>query len=258
MDRRTLLQLAMATGVGAVLSEAAPVAAAAGGRPVIAMLAYPGMFALDLVAPFAVFSSMATHDIRIVWKEKGVIPSSGIGIEANSTFADCPEDVDVIFVPGGGAGTVAAMEDPDVLAFVASRAAKARFVTSVCTGSLILASAGLLKGKQATSHWVVRDRLAALGAIPTNRRVVIDGNVITGAGVTAGSDLALTIASVLSTDKLAQAVQLSIEYDPDPPFQAGSPEKAPADVTRFVQGYYAGVTNGFDQAIARRKKALAL
>jgi cyclohexyl-isocyanide hydratase len=216
------------------------------------------MFALDLVAPFAVFSSMATHDIQILWKQKGVIPSSGIGIEANATFAECPENVDVIFVPGGGTGTVAAMEDPEILAFVASRAAKARFVTSVCTGSLILASAGLLKGKQATSHWVVRDRLAALGAIPTNRRVVIDGNVITGAGVTAGSDLALTIASVLSNEKLAKAVQLSIEYDPDPPFDAGSPEKAPPDVTKFVESYYGGVTGAFDQAIARRKKALAL
>ncbi|MEQ1538783.1 MAG: DJ-1/PfpI family protein [Sphingorhabdus sp.] len=256
MDRRTALQIA--AGAGAVAAVGGIAAAVTKGRPVIAMLAYPGMFALDLVAPFAVFSSMASHDIRIVWKEKGVVPASGIGVEANTTLSECPDEVELLFVPGGSAGTVAMMEDREILAFLSSRAVKARFVTSVCTGSLILASAGLLRGKKATSHWLVRDRLAQLGAIPTQQRVVVDGNVITGAGVTAGSDFALTVASILQGEKIAKAVQLSIEYDPDPPFDAGSPAKAGPEITRFVEGVYAGLTGAFDGAISRRRKDLSL
>jgi len=154
------------------------------------------------------------------------------------TFKECPP-VDVLFVPGGTTGTIAAMEDPECLEFLTSRADSATHITSVCTGSLVLGAAGLLKGKRATSHWAVRDSiLPLLGATPVAARVVADGKVITGAGVSAGIDLALSLMEKFTGTEMAKIMQLNIEYDPDPPFQAGSPERAGADLTNQLIGYY--------------------
>lgn len=142
------------------------------------------------------------------------------------TFADCPENLEVLFVPGGGPGTVAMMGDVEVHAFLQRHAKTARYLTSVCTGSLVLGSAGLLRGYRATSYWLARDLLGKLGATPVAVRVVEDRNRITGAGVTAGLDLAFVIAARLTGDNYAKAEMLNVEYDPDPPFKAGTPEGA--------------------------------
>jgi cyclohexyl-isocyanide hydratase len=144
------------------------------------------------------------------------------------TYADCPP-LDVICVPGGS-GVGALMEDPQTLDFLKAQAQTARYVTSVCTGSLVLGAAGLLRGRKATTHWAYHDLLAPLGAIPVQERVVRDGNLLTGGGITAGIDFALTLAAELYSEAAAQLVQLQIEYAPAPPFDAGRPDTAPRHV----------------------------
>src|SRR5262249_23333494 len=151
------------------------------------------------------------------------------------TFKECPDEVALLFVPGGTTGTLTMMGDAEVLAFLKARGAKAGYVTSVCTGSLVLGAAGLLRGYKATSHWVARDLLADLGAEPGDARVVWDRNRVTGAGVTAGIDFGLAVAAKLTDEKYAKALQLLAEYDPQPPFRSGSPKQADADVTRQVR-----------------------
>jgi cyclohexyl-isocyanide hydratase len=133
--------------------------------------------------------------------------------------------LDVVMVPGGP-GQQDLMEDEEVLGFLRRQAAGAKFVTSACTGSLVLAAAGLLKGRRATCHWAAIDNLALMGAIPTRERVVVDGNVVTGAGVASGIDFALRLAAILESEQVAREIQLQIEYDPDPPFDSGSPKTA--------------------------------
>ncbi len=226
-------------------------------KPVIALLAYPGMFALDLVAPLAVFNSMGTHKVVVVGKTRDII-SVGVDIRPHITLDEVPMDLDVLFVPGGAIGTLVAMEDPAILNFLKSHAPRSKYVTSVCTGSLILGAAGLLKGKKATSHWLAHDRLRDVGAIPTQARVVVDGNVITGAGVTAGSDFALKLASILTSPDWAKTVQLVIEYDPDPPFNAGSPRKAGKLVTDAVREIYEPFTAEIANVMPRVVKRLGM
>jgi cyclohexyl-isocyanide hydratase len=149
------------------------------------------------------------------------------------TYADCPA-LDVLCVPGGsGVGDL--MEDEETLAFLREQAAGARYVTSVCTGSLVLGAAGLLRGKRATTHWAYRDLLPDLGAIPVHERVVRDGNLFTGGGITAGIDFALTLAAELVGEHEAQAIQLQMEYAPAPPFDSGDPARAPAAVANDVR-----------------------
>jgi cyclohexyl-isocyanide hydratase len=143
-----------------------------------------------------------------------------------TTFADCPQ-LDLICVPGG-AGINPLLNDAATLDFIRRQARSARYVTSVCTGALVLGAAGLLKGRRAATHWMSREMLRAFGATPVAVRVVVDGNVITGGGVTAGIDFALKVAAEAFGDEVAQTIQLGIEYDPDPPFDAGSPERAGA------------------------------
>lgn len=266
MHRRDLLSTALGAGAVALLGDRLraeepqqPIDAAQDKRPLLAMLAYPGMFPLDLVAPEAVFSGMRTHRIAIVWKDLGILRAdSGLGIAPTMTFADAPADVDILFVPGGALGTLRVMEDPAVLDFLASRAPKARYVTSVCTGSLVLAAAGLLRGYRATSHWALRDRLAALGAIPVNERVVEDRNRVTGAGVTAGADMALTLASRLVGEPYAKAIALNIEYDPKPPFDAGTPERAGAEVAAMLNAAYQPLYTLADGVVARVRRQLGI
>jgi len=217
----------------------------------IAMMAYPGMYPLDLLGPHTVFSDLLNTTVHIVWKSKMAVPA-GRGVVVNTIpFSECPEELDVLFVPGGTVGTIGAMGDAQVLDFLRSRAPKAKYVTSVCTGSLVLAAAGLLEGHRATSHWLVHDLLANFGAIPVRERVVEDRNRITGAGVTAGLDFALMVTARLAGDNYAKAEQLNIEYDPDPIFDAGTEAGAGPLVSGALRRMYATARQGFEAAARR-------
>jgi cyclohexyl-isocyanide hydratase len=190
----------------------------------IGMLLYPGLTLLDLFGPQTVFSWFAnTH---LVWKTNDlVISDTGIGVQPTATFETCPRELDILFVPGGF-GQQKIMNDSEVLAFLADRASRSKYVTSVCSGSLLLGAAGLLKGYKATSHWAARDALRMYGAEPIDERVVVDRNRITGGGVTAGIDFGLVILAKLRGDDAAKLTQLAMEYDPEPPFNAGNPKVA--------------------------------
>jgi cyclohexyl-isocyanide hydratase len=165
--------------------------------------------------------------------------------------AHIPEALDVLFVPGGVPGTLTMMEDKEVLDFLADRGSRAKWVTSVCTGSLILGAAGLLKGYKATSYWATLDVLPTFGATPVKRRVVTDRNRITGGGVTAGLDFGLDLIARLRSPEYAQAVQLYLEYDPAPRFNAGSPAKAPREARAFMSEMFRGM-NAAAHAAAQR------
>jgi len=197
----------------------------------IAMLMYPGMTVMDLIGPHCMFGALMGAKIFLVAKSLDTVTSdAGVTITPTATFDTCPRDLTVLFTPGGTDGTLAAAADPETLAFMADRGARAKYVTSVCSGSLILGAAGLLKGYKATSHWSVRHVLSGFGAIPTDARVVRDRNRVTGAGVTAGLDFGLTMVAELRDRTYAECCQLMSEYDPDPPFNAGSMKTAPAEV----------------------------
>ncbi len=203
----------------------------------IGMLLYPGLTLLDLIGPQTVFSWFAnTH---LVWKTKDLVYSdTGIGMQPTCTFETCPRDLDILFVPGGF-GQNQLIGDAEVLAFLADRGPKAKYVTSVCSGSLLLGAAGLLKGYKATSHWAARDGLSAFGAIPTDARVVVDRNRITGGGVTAGIDFGLVILAKLRGDDAAKLTQLAMEYDPEPPFLSGSPKTAGPAIVEQAMSFMA-------------------
>ena len=200
----------------------------------IGMLLYPGLTLLDLIGPQTVFSWFA--NIHLVWKTTDLIETdTGIGVRPSATFESCPRDLDVLFVPGG-LGQQAIMNDREVLEFLADRASRAKYVTSVCSGSLLLGAAGLLKGYKATSHWAARGLLAGFGAEAVDARVVIDRNRITGGGVTAGIDFGLVVLAKLRGDDAAKFTQLAMEYDPEPPFNAGNPQAAgPAAVEQAMK-----------------------
>jgi cyclohexyl-isocyanide hydratase len=191
----------------------------------IGLLLFPDITQLDMTGPYEVFIKFPDARVHLIWKTRApVTAGGGMQIIPTATFADCPQ-LDLICVPGG-AGMNPLLNDAETLDFIRHQAKGARYVTSVCTGSLVLGAAGLLKGKRAATHWMSRDMLAAFGATPAAERVVIDGNIITGGGVTAGIDFALTVALEAFGPELAKAIQLGMEYDPHPPFDAGSPERA--------------------------------
>jgi cyclohexyl-isocyanide hydratase len=197
--------------------------------PKVAMLIYPQMVALDLVGPMTVFN-VARFDTRLVWKTaQPVMTVEGLPFTPRHTFGDCPTDIDVLFVPGGTMGTIECMNDPAVLRFLADRGSRAKWVTSVCTGGLVLGAAGLLDGYDATAHWAVADLLPLMGARHVDRRVVTDRNRMTGGGATAGIDFALTLVAQMSGEEAARRAQLTIEYAPAPPFASGTPEQAGPD-----------------------------
>lgn len=202
---------------------------------VVALL-FPGVTQLDLTGPAQVFSAWPGIELDLAWHRiEPVATGSGFSILPTTTLADAAQG-DILFVPGG-AGVDAVMEDDEVLAFVRAQAAGARYVTSVCTGSFVLGAAGLLRGRRATSHWASLDLLAALGAVPVRQRVVRDEHVVTGAGVSSGIDFALSLTAELYGAQTARSVQLAIEYDPQPPHDAGSPtrpEADPQDVRRIT------------------------
>jgi cyclohexyl-isocyanide hydratase len=200
----------------------------------IGFLVFPKVQQLDLTGPYEVFASWPEARVRLVAKGlEPLISATGLKLVPDVTFSDCPQ-LDVVCVPGG-VGVNLLLNDGETLDFLRRQAAEARFITSVCTGALVLGAAGLLRGRRATTHWASHDLLALFGAAPVEARVVRDGAIMTGGGVTAGIDFALTLLAELAGREVAEAIQLNLEYAPAPPFPAGRPESAPPEVVASVR-----------------------
>lgn len=213
--------------------------ARARGEERIAFLVYDGFSPLDLFGPHHLLMLMGGAQCCLVASTADVvIAEGGLQVTPTMTFDKCPEKLSVLFVPGGMQGTLEAMKCETVRDFVASRGEKAQWVASVGTGSLLLGASGVLNGYNATSHWLVRDLLTEFGATPFNRRVVVDRNRITGAGATAGLDLGLTLVGKFRGDTYAQSAQLFAEYDPQPPYDAGSCEKAAPEIVAMLRSMH--------------------
>ena len=222
----------------------------------VAFALYPRVTQLDFTGPHEVFSRLPGAECVLASATGGDLEADGgIVFSRVRRLADI-ERCALICIPGGF-GTIEAIEDQELLSQVRRLAAGARYVTSVCTGSLVLGAAGLLRGKRATSHWAWRETLSSFGAIPDPARVVRDGNVITGGGVTAGIDMALTVMAEIAGKEYAQAVQLGIEYAPAPPFDSGRPELAPADILARTRQRYERVRDARDAAVERAVARLA-
>lgn len=220
----------------------------------VSMLLYPGFTALDLVGPHYFFASMMGAKVELVSNQSSLDPVKsdlGLAIAPTARLGDAFETPTVIFAPGGGAGTLDAMEHAATVEYIRDRGSRAKIVTSVCTGSLLLGAAGLLKGRKATSHWAARDVLPDFGATPVDARVVTDGNVVTGAGVSAGLDFGLAVVEMLRGRPYAQALMLQAEYAPQPPFKGGTPASTDPAIARAMAGMFAPVT-ARGRAIARR------
>lgn len=199
----------------------------------VGMVLFPNLTMLDLIGPHDVLNTPRCK-IDLLWHRIEPVPAQGnFSILPTATFADYAPP-DILFVPGGP-GQLPAMDDEALIAFVARAAQGAKYVTSVCTGSLILGAAGLLKGKRATTHWASLDQLALLGAIPVSERVVEDGNVITGAGVSSGIDFGLVLTARIWGEAAAKTIQLAIEYDPDPPFTGGSVKTSEPEIVATMR-----------------------
>lgn len=222
----------------------------------IGFLLFPHLQQLDLTGPYDVLASLQDVSVHLVWKDlQPLKSSSGLVLQPDTLMSECPP-LDILCVPGG-AGVGALMEDQQTLAFLREQAAQVRYLTSVCTGSLVLGAAGLLKGRRATTHWAYHDLLAPLGAIPVQQRVVRDGNLLTGGGVTAGIDFGLVLAAELVGEQRAQVLQLGLEYAPAPPFNAGSPATAPAAVLAQAR-QNAAASHAQRSAIVERARARLL
>lgn len=215
----------------------------------IGLLVFPSVQQLDLTGPYDVFASIPGVTVHLIWKDLEPLHSStGLQLKPTQTFADCPP-LDVLCIPGGQ-GIDTLLEDEQTLAFIREQAQTVKYLTSVCTGALVLGAAGMLKGKRATTHWASHELLESFGAIAVHERVVRDGNLMTGGGVTAGIDFALTLVSELFGEVQAQTVQLQLEYAPAPPFNAGHPSTAPAEVLALAR-------ERSRQFIARRREIVA-
>jgi cyclohexyl-isocyanide hydratase len=223
----------------------------------IGFLIFPRVTQLDFTGPLQVLSRVPGAKVHLVAKRIEPIASDTVlTITPTTTFADCPQ-LDVICVPGGF-GTDALLNDDETLGFLRKQATRARYVTSVCTGAVVLAAAGLLDGYRATTHWSAMGYLGALGATPEDTRVCIDRNRITGGGVTAGIDFGLTLAEKLADRTTAQMIQLMLEYNPAPPFNSGSPKSAPAEVLELLKARYAAAAaSGQNQREAAVAQAAA-
>lgn len=214
----------------------------------IVFVLFPNLTQLDFTGPLQVLSRIPDAKVHLAAKTTAPVPSDTVlSINPTCAFDDCPP-ADVLVVPGGF-GVDGAMNDKALMAFVRREGARANYVTSVCTGAFILGAAGLLQGKRATTHWAYHADLERVGAIPVKRRVVRDGNILTGGGVTAGVDFALTLAAEIAGEEVARAIQLSLEYDPAPPFDGGSPEKASAGALRAMNERYEGRITAFRAAL---------
>ncbi|WP_208352473.1 DJ-1/PfpI family protein [Pseudaestuariivita rosea] len=207
----------------------------------VVMLAYPGMTALDLVGPQYMFGSLWGATVKVAAKTLDpIVSDTRLTILPDVTFEQAHDRPDILFVPGGISGTLNAMEDQETVDFLASRGAAASYVTSVCTGALLLGQAGLLDGYRVATHWLSASVMDAFGATAVNERVVRDRNRITGGGVTAGIDFGLAMIKELRGTEYAQSIQLLAEYAPEPPLNAGTLETAPADVTERMTAMFAG------------------
>jgi len=214
------------------------------------ILVFPDVQQLDLTGPYEVFASAQGTEVYLVWKnDLPVLSSTGLHLTPTMTFENCPP-LDVICIPGGS-GVNALLRDETVLTFIRERAANARYVTSVCTGSLVLGAAGLLDGKRATTHWNARDFLSLLGAKPTEGRVVEDGTLITAGGVTSGIDFGLAVIDKLFGRVEAETVQLALEYAPAPPFASGTPEGASPEVLAATRQRLVGSRAQREEIFAR-------
>lgn len=206
----------------------------------IGLVFYPGMTALDIIGPQTVFSSLPGVQLYRLWKAIAPIKTDdGMEILPDTPFKDCPP-LDVICI-GGGRGQAATVNDLEVLQFLQKQGTSAKFVTSVCGGSEFLAKAGLLEGYRAATHWAAREQLASSGIEVGTERVVVDRNRMTGGGVTAGIDFGLVVAEALYGEETAKIAQLLMEYDPAPPFDVGSPEKAGPELVEKALSYMAGM-----------------
>ena len=213
----------------------------------IGLLLFPNLTQLDLAGPFEVFARTPGATVHVVWKTAAPVRTDrGLMLVPTTTFAACPQ-LDVICVPGGP-GQIDLMDDDETLDWLRRQAERARWITSVCTGSLVLAAAGLLDGYKAACHWASRDQLALLGAVPVDARVVVDRNRVSGGGVTAGIDFALSLVATMLGEDAAKEIQLGIEYDPAPPFNAGSPHRADSALLASTRGKMAPM-------LARRRQA---
>jgi cyclohexyl-isocyanide hydratase len=222
----------------------------------IGLLLFPKVTQLDFTGPLQVLARLPGAKIHLIWKRIEPVPSDSVlTLNPTISFADCPQ-LDVICVPGG-AGTDALVNDAETLDFLRTQAKAAKYITSVCTGSLVLGAAGLLRGYNATTHWSAMQYLSAFGANPTKTRVCVDRNRITGGGVTAGIDFALTLVSILANRKTAETIQLGLEYNPAPPFNSGSPDTAPPEILAFLKERIAASSAHRSDAINRAAARLS-
>jgi cyclohexyl-isocyanide hydratase len=211
---------------------------------------FPKVTQLDFTGPLQVFSSVPGAKVHLIWKRIEPVPSDSVlAVTPTVTFADCPQ-LDVICVPGGS-GTDDMIHDEEMLDFLRKQAVAAKYITSVCTGSLVLGAAGLLRGYRAATHWTAMEFLSAFGATPTKTRVCVDRNRVTGGGVTAGIDFALTLVSIMVDRPTAETIQLRLEYNPAPPFNSGSPDTAPPEVLAFMKDKIAASQQRRGDLIAR-------
>src|SRR5262245_52092791 len=210
----------------------------------IGAIVFPQLDQMDLTGPFAVLSRLPNSSFELLWKNTQFVRDMhGLALLPDATFADA-KPLDLLVIPGG-AGQEELMEDDVVLSFVSQQARLAKCVFSICTGALVLGAAGLLRGRAATCYWPAFGLLKYFGAVPTNQRVVIDGKFVTAAGLTAGIDGALRVAAMLRGNTAAQTIQLALQYAPEPPFDCGSPDSAPAELV-------AGIKHATADLIARR------
>jgi cyclohexyl-isocyanide hydratase len=217
----------------------------------VGFVIFPELTQLDFTGPQQVLARLPQSAMHIVAKSMVSVPSdSGLSLVPTHTFENCPR-LDLICVPGGGNGVVRAMGDQETIEFVQRQASEAKYVTSVCTGAFILGAAGLLKGRRATTHWAFTELLPLVGATHEKARVVKDGNLITAGGVTSGIDFGLRVAAVIAGEEAAQGIQLSLEYDPDPPFASGHPDRAPDIVKAALFPRYEKARTAFRDSISR-------
>jgi cyclohexyl-isocyanide hydratase len=217
----------------------------------VGFVIFPNLTQLDFTGPQQVLARMPDSRMHIVAKTADPVPSdSGLGLLPTHTFDSCPR-LDLICVPGGTAGVVQAIGDDATIDFVRRQAREAKYVTSVCTGAFILGVAGLLHGRRATTHWAFTELLPLVGATYEKARVVKDGNVITAGGVTSGIDFGFHLVAEISGAAAAQAIQLGLEYDPDPPFTSGHPDRAPAAVKTMVHPRYEAARTSFRAQLTR-------
>jgi cyclohexyl-isocyanide hydratase len=212
---------------------------------------FPELTQLDFTGPQQVLARLPQSAMHVIAKSAApVLSDSSLSLVPTHTFENCPQ-LDLICVPGGSTGVVRAMGDRETIEFIRRQSASAKYVTSVCTGAFILGAAGLLKRRRATTHWAFTELLPLVGATHEKARVVKDGNVITAGGVTSGIDFGLSVVAEIAGEATAQAIQLGIEYDPDPPFDAGHPDCAPDTAKAAVFPRYEKARSTFRDGIAR-------